>query len=294
MATGNPYWTVDVGSFFTKNDGRWFYLGEFPDGVKDDAYKEYYTRMFQWGTFLPMLRSHGSDTPREIWRFGEPGTRFYDAILRMINLRYTLIPYIYSMAARQTLHDYTMARLLAFDFPDDPNVFDIKDQYMFGNIMVCPVTVPEAKSRKVYLPHSSSSEKWTDYWSGTVYEGGGWIDIETPIDRLPLFVRGGSLIPTAQPTEYADAQIGSPITINVYPGRDSEFEFYEDEGDNYNYESGSYTTIRISWNDRKRILTLNAQKGSYPGMPTSRKITIKTPWGERSVNYNGKKTSIRI
>ncbi|WP_286138672.1 TIM-barrel domain-containing protein [Duncaniella freteri] len=294
MATGNPYWTVDVGSFFTKNDGRWFYLGEFPDGVKDDAYKEYYTRMFQWGTFLPMLRSHGSDTPREIWRFGEPGTRFYDAILRMINLRYTLIPYIYSMAARQTLHDYTMARLLAFDFPDDPNVFDIKDQYMFGNIMVCPVTAPGAKSRKVYLPHSSSGEKWTDYWSGTIYEGGGWIDIETPIDRLPLFVRGGSLIPTAQPTEYADAQIGSPITINVYPGRDSEFEFYEDEGDNYNYESGSYTTIRINWNDRKRILTLNAQKGSYPGMPTSRKITIKTPWGERSVNYNGKKTNIRI
>ena len=294
MATGNPYWTVDIGSFFTKNDGRWFYLGEFPDGVKDDAYKEYYTRMFQWGTFLPMLRSHGSDTPREIWRFGEPGTRFYDAILRMINLRYTLIPYIYSMAAMQTMHGYTMTRLLAFDFPDDTNVFDIKDQYMFGNIMVCPVTAPGAKSRKVYLPRSSAGDKWTDYWSGTVYESGGWVDIETPIDRLPLFVRGGSLIPTSQPTEYADAQIGRPIIINVYPGRDSEFEFYEDEGDNYNYESGSYTTIRMKWNDKKRILTINTQKGSYPGMPTSRRITINTPWGKKTIDYKGKKTDIII
>ncbi|MDE6403586.1 MAG: alpha-glucosidase, partial [Muribaculaceae bacterium] len=98
MATGNPYWTVDVGCFFTRDDPRWFYKGEFPAGVSDDNYKEFYTRMFQWATFLPVLRSHGTDTPREIWQFGETGTTWYDAILKLINTRYTLLPYIYSMA----------------------------------------------------------------------------------------------------------------------------------------------------------------------------------------------------
>lgn len=111
MATGNPYWTVDVGSFFTRDDGhRWFYKGEFPGGVNDKAYREYYVRMFQWATFLPMLRSHGSDTPREIWRFGEPDTPYYDAILRMIRLRYRLLPYIYSMAVAQTRGNYIILK----------------------------------------------------------------------------------------------------------------------------------------------------------------------------------------
>ena len=153
MATGNPYWTVDVGSFFTRSDGRrWFYKGEFPEGVKDENYREYYVRMFQWGTFLPMLRSHGSDTPREIWRFGEPGTQYYDAILKMINLRYEHIPYLYSLAAMQSKGSYTMARLLAFNFPEDDNVLDMKDEYMFGDFLVCPVTQPikESATRKVY------------------------------------------------------------------------------------------------------------------------------------------------
>lgn len=154
MATGNPYWTVDVGSFFTRDDGhRWFYKGQFPGGVNDEAYREYYVRMFQWGTFLPMLRSHGSDTPREIWRFGEPGTPYYDAILRMIRLRYRLLPYIYSMAAAQTRGNYTMARPLAFDFPDDTTVLDLKDEYLFGYMLVCPVTHPmtETTTRKLSI-----------------------------------------------------------------------------------------------------------------------------------------------
>lgn len=294
MATGSPYWTVDVGSFFTKNNSRWFWKGKFPDGVKEDSYKEYYTRMMQWATFLPMLRSHGTDTPREIWQFGEKGTTYYDAILKMINLRYQLLPYIYSMAAAQTLDDYTMARMLAFDFADDRNVLDLKDEYMFGDLLVCPVTRPGATSRKVYLPKTGGTTTWIDYWTGTTYQGGKWIDADAPIDRLPLFVRGGSIITTSEPTEFADAQIGMPLTINLYPGSNAEFNFYEDEGDNYNYESGKYMIIPIKWDDEHQILTIGKLIGSYPGMVKERTIVIKTPYFKKTIVYDGKILKCKI
>ncbi len=282
MATGNPYWTVDVGSFFTKNDGRrWFYTGEFQNGVEDDGYKDYYVRMFQWGTFLPMLRSHGSDTPREIWRFGEPGTMYYDAILKMIELRYQHIPYLYSMAAQQAgVYDHKhlcstsmMARPLAFDFSSDENVLDIKDEYMFGNYLVCPVTQPNAVTRPVYIP---AGTLWYDYWTGVALEGGQWIDADCTLPKLPVYVKAGSIIPTTEVTEYADAQVGKPITINIYPGQDAIFTLYEDEGDNYNYEKGMYSTIRFSWDDANRKLTVRPSRGSYPGMPLKRTFIIKT------------------
>lgn len=291
MTTGNPYWTVDVGSFFTRGGGRWFYKGEFPQGVKDDNYKEYYTRMFQWGTFLPMLRSHGSDTPREIWQFGEPGTTYYDAILKMINLRYTMIPYIYSMAAKQTLESYTMARALAFDFPNDVDVLDIKDEYMFGDILVCPVTDAGASSRKVYLPKDAN---WIDYWTGNTLSGGQWITADAPISQLPLFVKAGSIIPTTEAKEYSDAQKGLPININIYPGADAEFTLYEDEGDNYNYEKGEYSTISLKWNDKKSSLTISNRNGSFTGMQMERIFNIQVNGKNTTVNYNGKKTTIKI
>lgn len=294
MATGNPYWTVDVGSFFTSRDGRWFKCGEFPEGVASDGYKEYYTRMFQWATFLPVLRSHGSDTPREIWRFGEPGSPYYDAIRNMIDLRYSLIPYIYSMAAMQSRGAYTMARPLAFDFPGDTAVYDIKDQYMFGDILVCPVTDSGATSRKVYLPRLDNGKKWIDFFTGLSYEGGISIDSDAPISRLPLFIRGGSIIPTGEATEYADAQTGGPITISVYPGSDAEFIFYEDEGDNYNFGKGEYMTIPLKWNENERRLTIGKRRGSYQGMPETRKICVKMPSGEKTITYDGKETSLQF
>lgn len=294
MATGNPYWTVDVGSFFTSRDGRWFRCGEFPAGVEDDGYKEYYTRMFQWATFLPVLRSHGSDTPREIWRFGEPGTPYYDAICAMIDLRYSMIPYIYSMASMQSRGAYTMARPLAFDFAGDSAVYDIKDEYMFGDMLVCPVTDPGVTSRRVYLPRLEGDRQWIDFYTGTGYDGGRWLDSDAPLSRLPLFVRGGSIIPTGEVTEYADAQIGGPLTINVYPGADAEFVFYEDEGDNYNFEKGEYITIPLVWNDCDRSLTVGEQSGTYPAMPASRKIKVVTPLGEQTVDYNGKKAVLKF
>ena len=260
MATGNPYWTVDVGSFFVKNDGRrWFYTGEFQDGVKDEAYREYFTRMFQWATFLPMLRSHGTDTPREIWRFGEAGTPYYDAILKMIKLRYTLLPYIYSMAAAQYFSGYTMARPLAFDYPDDDVVYDLKDEYLFGDILVCPVVRPlaEAKSRKVYLPKGN---RWYDFWTNEAYDGGQWIEVNVSIDRLPLYVKAGSIIPTSDVVEYSAAQADKPVTLNVYPGADTSFSLYQDAGDGYAFEQGDYSITRCEWNDKKQRMKTKADK----------------------------------
>ncbi|TFU91813.1 DUF5110 domain-containing protein [Barnesiella sp. WM24] len=294
MATGNPYWTVDVGSFFTARDGRWFRCGDFPAGVDDDGYKEYYVRMFQWATFLPVLRSHGSDTPREIWRFGEPGSKYYDAILGMIELRYRLIPYIYSLAFRQTLGGYSIARHLAFDFADDVNVRDIKDEYMFGDILVCPVTYPGAVSRKVYLPALDGGRKWIDYFTGESHDGGRWIDCDAPLGRIPLFVRGGSIIAGGDAVEYADAQIGGDITVNVYPGADAEFMFYEDEGDNYNFEKGSRMTVAMAWNDGERTLKVGSRCGEYPGMPSVRTLRIVSPYGEKTVDYDGTELTIRL
>ncbi|MDE6394159.1 MAG: DUF5110 domain-containing protein, partial [Duncaniella sp.] len=289
MATGNPYWTVDAGCFFTKSDPRdpsnprWFYTGEFPQGVKDDAYKEFYTRMFQWATFLPVLRSHGSDTPREIWQFGEPGTPYYDALLGMINLRYSLMPYIYSMAAEQTRGGYSMARPLAFDFPADKKVYDIKDQYMFGDMMVCPVTYPGVSTREVYLPESQSG--WIDYWTGTRLDGGQTVTADAPIDRLPLYVRGGSLILTTDPVEHSDQTVGQPVTVHIYPGKDAEFILYDDAGDTYDFEKGEWTRIKMTWDDRKNRLTIADAVGDYAGAPKERAFTFVKDGGVANVTY---------
>jgi alpha-D-xyloside xylohydrolase len=293
MATGCPYWTVDVGSFFTKGGGQWFYKGEFPQGASDPAYREYYTRMFQWGTFLPMLRSHGSDTPREIWRFGEPGTPFYDAILRMITLRYELIPYSYSMAGWTTQHDYTMARMLAFDFADDAKVLDIKDEYMYGPaFLVSPVTEPSVTSKRIYLPKGA---EWIDYWTGKRYAGGQTIDSHFTISELPLYVRAGSIVPTAPCTEYSAAQLDKDVTLNIYTGHDATFLLYEDEGDGYAYEHGSFSEIPISWDESTRKLTIGTRKGQYKGMKEKRWFYLSVNGGKSfPISYEGKRISITL
>ncbi|MCQ2203250.1 MAG: DUF5110 domain-containing protein [Bacteroidales bacterium] len=288
MATGCPYWSVDIGSFFTRGNDlwhRWFYAGQFPGGCDDPAYREYYTRMFQWGTFLPMMRSHGTDTPREIWRFGEPGTPYYDAILKMINIRYQLLPYNYSNAWRITNERYTMARLLAFDFADDQRVLDIKDEYMFGDaLLVCPVTDPGVASRKVYLP---KCEGWYDFWTGQRLDGGQEVEANAPIDCLPLYVRQGSIIPMGAEVQYSGEQVDKPVDIHIYPGKDASFTLYDDEGDNYNCEKGEYSTIVIKWDDKNHTVTFGSRNGTYNGMSETRTFNVVTPSGKATVTYTG-------
>ena len=205
-ATGMPYWTVDIGAFFVKNDPNlWFWNGDFDLGVEDMGYRELYVRWFQYAAFLPMFRAHGTDTPREIWRFGEPGDPMYEALVKFLRLRYRLMPYIYSLAGMVTHEDYTMLRALAFDFRADPATYDIADQFMFGPaFLVNPVTEPMyfaagstvldgvSKTRPVYLPKGSD---WYDFWTGQRYAGGQTIYADAALDTMPLYVRSGSIVP---------------------------------------------------------------------------------------------------
>ncbi len=275
-ASGLPYWTLDIGAFFVKKGHMWFWNGDYEKGNQDLGYRELYTRWLQLGTFLPVFRSHGTDTAREIWNFGEEGEIFYDTIRKFIKLRYTLMPYIYSISAMVTLEHYTVLRLLAFDFPGDEKVFNIRDQFMFGSsMMVCPVTEPmyfEAdskplegveKSRNVYLPEGSD---WYDFWTGEVYRGGQLIKAETPLETMPVFIKSGSILPMTEVAQHTGASSDSSIELHIYPGADASFTLYQDEKDNYNYERGEYGTIGIIWNDRERTLTLDDRNGSYAGM----------------------------
>ena len=306
MATGCNYWTVDAGAFFTRKDPRWFYAGEFPEGAKSTAYREFYTRMLQYATFLPLQRSHGTDTPREIWQFGNPGEPFYEAILKMIRLRYQLLPYTYSMADQVTHNRYTMTRLLAFDFASDPEVLDLKDEFMFGpSLLVCPVTEPNAQQRSVYLPKANGKglevrgEKWVDFWTDKVYDGGQRITADAPIDRLPLFVRAGSILPMGPVVQYTAEAKGKAIDLHIYPGGDAQFTLYSDEGDSYRYEQGDCQRISIEWHEKSHKLTIGSATGSYQGAPQNRTFRIVLHKGngktaEREVNYSGKATSYKL
>ncbi|QDH23071.1 glycoside hydrolase family 31 protein [Saccharibacillus brassicae] len=275
-ATGMPYWTVDIGAFFTKQGSMWFWDGDFEDGCADLGYRELYTRWFQFGVFQPVFRSHGTDTRREIWQFGEKGEMFYDTLAQFDELRYRLLPYIYSMAGMVTLKDYTIMRLLAFDFMEDPEVFNIKDQYMFGGaLMICPVTTPmyydkqsvpiegADKTRDVYLPAGAD---WFDFWTQEKYGGGQTVTATATLDRLPVYAKAGSMIPMAEVAQHSGASSESEMKLVIYPDADAAFTIYQDEQDNYNYEQGDYATIDLSWKNESNVLTIEKRAGRYEGM----------------------------
>lgn len=301
MATGCPWWTVDAGCFFVcDHAGQWFWKGRFQQGVRDPAYREYYVRMLEWAAYLPMFRSHGTDTPREIWNFGERGTPHFDAIEKTIRGRYELLPYIYSVAAKVSRGGYTMARLLAFDFPDDRKSRDLKDEYMFGpSLLVAPVTDPGVVSRTVYLPKfktpSGANGAWFDCRTSVRHPAGTKVDAPAPLDSIPVFQKSGSIVVKGPVTMHADAQRGLPLEIVVAPGADAEFDLYDDEGDNYGYEKGAFSTVRISWNEAKGVLTLGKRKGSSPGQPERQKFRVRVIGrGAAELEYAGERTSVPV
>lgn len=284
--TGNPRWTLDIGGFFVHDntDEEFYANGAFDDGHEDEGYRELYTRWFQFGTFLPMCRSHGTNTPREIWRFGDPGDRTYDTIERFIELRYRLVPYIYSLAGWETHRNYTMFRHLAFEFREDETVHDVADQFMCGpSFMVCPITEPmyfgpgsepldgRAKARDVYLP---AGTEWYDFWTGHHYEGGQWILADAPLEKMPLFVSAGSIVPMGPVVQHTGETIHAPWQLRVYSGRDGSFELYEDAGDGYAYENGEYATTRIQWDDATGELTIDDREGSFPELIEERSFEL--------------------
>ncbi|MBW5446154.1 DUF4968 domain-containing protein [Cohnella sp. CFH 77786] len=284
-ATGSPYWTMDIGGFFVQNKpDLWFWSGDYNEGVQDSGYRELYVRWFQYGTFLPMFRSHGTDTPREIWQFGEPGEPFYDALNNFLCLRYRLMPYIYSLAFQIYHDDYTLLRALPFDFRHDPRTFNIKDQFMFGPaLLVNPVTEPmyfnvgsqpiegAIKTRKVYLPEGC---KWFDFWNHRVYDGGQTLECDSRLERIPLFVRSGSILPMGDEIQSTNDRSRDQLYVRVYAGQNATFDFYEDEGDNYSYENGNYSIMRMHWDDQNRIFSIEERLGSYPGMISQREVLV--------------------
>ncbi|MBP2115156.1 TIM-barrel domain-containing protein [Paenibacillus silagei] len=303
--TGSPYWTLDIGAFFVKNPKeQWFWSGDYDEGVADLGYRELYVRWFQLGAFLPMFRSHGTDTPREIWQFGQEGELMYDTLVNYLKLRYRLMPYIYSLAGAVAHRSYTMFRALAFDYREDVQVHAIGDQFMFGPaFMVAPVT--EAmyygpgsrelegvlKQRRVYLPEG----EWYDYWSDERLEGGVTIEAKADLETLPLYVRAGSIVPLGPDVQYTDEQPEAVTRLKVYGGKDAAFTLYEDEGDNYNYETGAYAMIELSWCEADRSLTIGKRAGDYAGMQAVRQFAVELAGyaGSRIVTYEGEAVIVR-
>jgi len=278
--SGIPYWTTDIGGFWVRPE-------LYPTGVADPAYQELYVRWFQFGTFSPLFRSHGTNTPREIYQFGKKGYWAYDVQEKYINLRYRLLPYIYSQSWRVTTEGASIMRGLVMDFPTDTTALNVANQYMFGpSFLVTPVSkalyswqkgnlwetdFSTTKSTSVYLP---KSQGWYDFWTGEKYTGGKNILKQTPMDILPLYVKAGSIIPMGPTMQYATEKKEDPIELRIYTGADADFTLYEDENDNYNYEKGVYSLIPIHWNETKKILTIGRRKGEFPGMLDKRVFKI--------------------
>jgi alpha-D-xyloside xylohydrolase len=282
--TGNPRWTLDIGAFFAAPGEEWFRAGEYPDGCDDPGYRELYTRWFQYGVFLPMFRSHGTDTPREVWRFGEPGTIYYDTLKEFLELRYRLLPYIYSCAAAETLDDETLYRMLAFEFRADPRSHNVADQFLFGPaMMICPVTeameygpggapiAGHSMTRPVYLPAGC---RWHDFWTGRIWEGGQQIEAPAPIQQIPIYIRGGSIVPMGPVAQHAEEALDAPWDLRVHSGADGVFVMYEDAGDGWDYEEGAYARTTMRWDDRARMLTIGRREGTFAGLVGERTVRV--------------------
>ncbi len=255
--SGIPYWTTDIG-------GYWGHSLDWSQASNN----ELFTRWFQFGTFSSIFRVHGGGS-RELYG-NQWSAETKATLLTFDKLRYRLMPYIYSLAAKVTNEGYTIMRHLVFDFQNDPNVFDIGDQFMFGPaLMVSPVTTAGATSRSVYVPAGS----WYDFWTGSTSSGGSAMTASAPLSQIPLMVRAGSIVPMGPDIQYATESV-DPLEIRVYRGADATFTLYEDEGDTYDYETGASAQITFSWNEATQELTISARTGSFDGMLMNRTFNI--------------------
>ena len=310
--TGLPYWNADIGGFFL-----WEFSGSDP--LKQKSYQELYVRWLQFGAFTPMMRSHGTDAPREIYQFGQRGDWTFDAIEKYINIRYQLLPYIYSTSWDVTSKSESFMRALVMDFAADKKTTDINNEYMFGqSLLVAPVLesmyvnktadgqstidFSTVKSRAVYLP---AGTEWYDFWTGEKMKGGQEVQKSAPIDVMPLYVKAGSILPWAPKVQYATEKKWDNLEIRIYPGANGEFTLYEDEDDNYNYEKGLNSTISMKWDNQTKTLTIGERKGTFAGMLTNRKfnfVLVQKGNGAgvtqgkttRAIIYNGKSASIKF
>jgi len=281
--SGLPYWTSDIGGFI---------LGH----PNDPAYRELFVRWFQFGAFCPIFRVHGTRAPdvNELWSYGPEAQKI---LVAYDQLRYRLMSYIYSVAWRVTNENYTPMRPLVMDFAADPRVQNIGDQFLFGPaIMVSPVTEQGATTRHLYLPKGT---RWYDFRTGEAQDGGKYIDASAPLDRLPLYVRAGSIVPLGPDVEYAAEKPADPVELRIYRGADGDFTLYEDENDSYRYEKGVYATIAMHWDDANRTLTIRDRQGEFPGMLRSRTFNVVLVDGNpataaHAVHYDGRTATVNL
>ena len=325
--TGCPNFNTDIGGFFC---GRYNTRGQ-GSAPRNPQFQELYVRWLQYALFCPVFRSHGTDCSREVWEFGNPGEPVYDAIVSQIKLRYRLLPYLYSTAWQVTSANGSYMRPLFADFASDRRTWELPDEFLFGSsILAAPIVeaqyTPEnverrrtdvqgldgwsvkatektsagypivefssKKSATKYLPKGTN---WYDFWTGKLYKGGQNVTLETQFDRVPMFVRQGSILPLGPEMQYVGEKSWQQLELRVYPGANGQFTLYEDEGDNYNYEKGQYATIQLTWNNATRTLTIGQRKGSYPGMLQQRSFRIVMPDGtEQSVDYDGSEKNVKL
>ena len=305
---GHPFWGMDQGGFCVENR----YVAaqqEFDKNGTENAdlkeWRELQTRWNQFGCFVPLYRTHGQWPTREVWNIAPADHPAYKTIVAYDKLRYRIMPYLYSMAGMVHLKDYTMMRALVMDFNGDDNVYDIKDQWMFGPaLMACPVGEYQKYSRNVYLPKQKG---WYDFYTGKYYAGGQTIVADAPYEKIPVFVPEGAILPVGPEMEWSDQKKAELIDLYVYAGKDGEFTVYEDEGTNYNYEKGKYATFDIKYNDAQKTVTIGARKGSFDGMLQSRRFNVilvnakngqgvnlaKSPKG-KMVKYAGKQVVVKL
>ena len=305
--SGLPFWGMDQGGFCVES--RYVAAQQMfnNSGIENEDLKEWrelQTRWSQFGTFIPLFRVHGQWPTREIWNIAPDNHPAYKSFVYYDKLRYRLMPYLYSMAGWVHLKDYTMMRGLIMDFNGDRNVKNIKDQWMFGPaLMACPVGYYKARNRSVYFPKQCG---WYDLYTGEHIEGGQSLVVDAPYERIPVFVREGSIIPYGPEIQYTDEKPAELITLYVYAGSNGTFQLYEDEGTNYNYEKGKYATIDITYNDASKTLSFGQRQGAFKGMLKERRFQIVyvtkeqprelsfEPLNTVTVAYKGKAISVKL
>ena len=305
---GLPFWGMDQGGFCVENR----YVAaqqEFDKTGKENAdlkeWRELQARWNQFGCFVPLYRTHGQWPTREVWNIAPADHPAYKTIVAYDKLRYRLMPYLYSMAGMVHFKDYTMMRGLVMDFNGDDNIYNIKDQWMFGSaLMACPVGEYQKYSRNVYLPKQKG---WYDFYTGKHYAGGQTIVADAPYEKIPVFVPEGSILPVGPEMEWSDQKKPELIDLYVYAGKDGSYMLYEDEGTNYNYEKGKYATIDFLYDDAQKTLTIGARKGSFDGMLQKRRFNVvlvsgdnqqgislaKAPKGKK-VKYAGQAITVKL
>ncbi|HLP04064.1 MAG TPA: TIM-barrel domain-containing protein, partial [Paludibacter sp.] len=297
--SGIPFWTMDIGGFCVEkryDEGQRLFdkTGQENGDLKE--WRELNLRWFQFGAFCPLFRSHGQFPYREIYNLAPAGHPVYKSFVYYDELRYKLMPYIYTLNGMAHFNDYTIMRSLVMSYTGDKNTHGVSDQFLFGpSLMVCPVYKYQARSREVYFPAGS---KWYDFYTEKTVDGGQKATVDAPIEQIPLFVPAGSILPIGPVQQYASEKKAADIEIRVYAGKNGKFSLYEDEGENYNYEKGNYSTIAFEYNDADKKLTIGQRQGEFAGMLYNRVFRVKligvSGSESKLVQYNGSKVEINL